>query len=211
MIKTMGEYLNKENYIMKFDDLWYRQHLNSTIINQYRNLLGEKCAVLGSNSGYQCYLIGEIKNINEVVGFDINKEALDYGNVIIRKDFPQNIGDKIKFKFSNLKNIDSDDNYFNSIIDFHTLEHIYPEDLNQVISEKYRILKRGGYVILSIPYEKAFHSLTEILPQHVNFFNEDKLKKSFKLGNFEIIECYKDNRIGDSSGSLCLTAIFKKQ
>lgn len=206
----MLEYLNKENYVMRFDDSWYRNHLNSTIINQYNDLLGKKCAVLGSNSGYQCFLIGEFKNIDEVIGFDINQEALDYGNIIIRKDFPEDVGNKIKFKFSNLKNIDIEENYFDSIIDFHTLEHIYPEDLNQVINEKYRILKHGGHVIISIPYEKAFHSPTEVPVQHVNFFNENKLKNSFELNKFKTIECYKDNRIGDSSESSCLTAIFKK-
>jgi SAM-dependent methyltransferase len=135
---------------------------------------------------------------------------LNYGNVNIRKNFPENVGNKVKFKFSNLKNINCDDNYFDSIIDFHTLEHIYPEDLNQVICEKYRILKHGGHIILSIPYEKAFHSPTEIVPQHVNFFNETKLKKSFELNKFETIECYKDDRIGNSPESWCLTAIFKK-
>lgn len=206
----MNEYLNKENYIMKFDDSWYRKHLNSTIINQYNNLLGKKCAVLGSNSGYQCFLIGEFKSVDEVIGFDINKEALNYGDVIIRKLFSQDVTNKIKFRFSNLMCVDSEDNYFDSIIDFHTLEHIYPEDLNQVINEKYRILKHNGHVILSIPYEKAFYSPTEIPIQHVNFFNENKLKESFELNKFETIECYKDNRIGDFWGSLCLTAIFKK-
>lgn len=202
----MDDYLNKENYVMKFNDEWYRKHLNSVIMNQYCNLLGKKCAVLGSNSGYQCYLVGEFNDVDEVIGFDINKDALEHGDTIIRSSFSSNISNKIKFKYSNLVKIDSDDAYFDSIISFHTLEHIYPKDMNMVISENYRILKNSGYVIVSIPYENAFHSPT----QHVSSFNENTLRILFENNKFETIECYKDERIGSNVESLCLTGIFKK-
>jgi SAM-dependent methyltransferase len=148
--------------------------------------------------------------VEEVIGFDINKEALECGNTIIRNRFPKNVESKIKFKHSNLNKIESENNYFDSILDIHTLEHIFPEDLNQVVAEKNRILKCGGYVVLSIPYEKAFYGEGCKNQQHVSFFNEDTLKELFESNGFETIECYRDNRNGDELIDLCLTALFKK-
>lgn len=206
-----NKYLEKENYILVKDDLWYRTHITTQIINQYKTLLGKKCANLGSNSGYLCFLIAEFNEIEEVIGFDINNNALSYGETIIRKFFSEEIGNKVKFKFSNLSNIDSKNDYFDSIIDFHTLEHIYPKDLNEVVCEKYRILKNGGYVILSIPYEYAFHDPNEYPPQHVSFFNEKKIIELFESNGFKTIECYKDYRVSKTNPlQLCLTAIFRK-
>jgi ubiquinone/menaquinone biosynthesis C-methylase UbiE len=199
-------YIEKEKYIRNFDDNWHRTHITYTITKQYCELLGNKCANLGSNSGYICFLIGEFNDVNEVVGFDINQKALNFGNVDIRKRFSENIANKVKFKYSNLTNINCEDNYFDSIVTYHTLEHIFQKDLNRVVSEMCRILKQNGYVIISIPYEHAFNSEG----YHVTFFNEKKLKELYELNGFETIECYKDIRFENIPKRWCLTAVFKK-
>lgn len=199
------KYLDKENYIFDFSDEWNRNHNKVKIINEYNNFLGKKCAELGSNSGYHCYIIAEFDNIDNVIGFDINKKALEFGDIENRKKFSTNISNKVKFKYSSLNNIDIEDNYFDSVISFHTLEHIYPEDLNIVIKEMYRILKIGGYAIISLPYEKAFPD-----KKHVNFFNEEKLRNVFNNNGFYTLECYQDTRMSTNPNQLCLTAVFKK-
>jgi SAM-dependent methyltransferase len=203
---TDKEYIDKEDYIRNFDDNWHRTHITYTIVKQYSGLFGEKCANLGSNSGYINFLVAEFESVKESIGFDINQKALDFGNTAIRNKFKTNVADKVKFRFSNLINVDSEDNYFDSIVTFHTLEHIFQKDLNKVISEAYRILKPNGYVIISIPYEKAFDTLI----QHVSYFNEKSLMKLFEINGFKTIECYKDIRFENTPGRWCLTAIFKK-
>lgn len=201
----MSKYLDKESYTYDFSDTWNRNHNKTKIINQYKDLLGDRVADLGSNSGYQCFITAEFNEIKEVVGIDINKEAINFGNTVIRKKFPKIVRNKVNFRVCDLNNIMSKDEYFDSIITFHTLEHIFPDDLDKVIDEKYRILKKGGYVIASMPYNDAFPD-----KKHVNFFDEDSLTKVFEAHGFETVECYQDNRMSDNPNQLCLTAIFRK-
>lgn len=199
----MNDYLNKENYIMmSYTDEWYRTHNNNIIMKQYKEYVGKKCAVLGCNSGYQCFLVGELNNVNEVIGYDINNSALSFGENNYRNNFPDIVKNKVKLKYSNLLNIDSINEYFDSIITFHTLEHIYPEDLNGVISEKYRILKSDGYIIISIPHDHEF----DTPHQHMSFFTVETLKELFESNNFKTIECFKDDRWS----AACITGLFKK-
>jgi SAM-dependent methyltransferase len=201
----MTDNYKKEKYVYDFSDEWNRNHNKTKIIEQYKKYLGENIAELGSNSGYHCFIMGEFNKTKNIIGFDINYEAIKFGDTVIRKKFSKNIEKKVSFKQSNLNNIISDDEIFDTIISFHTLEHIYPNELNKVVLEKYRILKKNGYLIISLPYKKAFPD-----PKHVNFFDVPSLKNLFTSNRFDCIECYIDNRMSDNPNQLCITGLFRK-
>ena len=98
-----------------------------------------------------------------------------------------------------------EDNQFDTIISFHTLEHIYPKDLSDVISEKYRVLKDGGNFIISLPYKDAYPC-----PKHVNTFDEEKLDNLLKSFKFKKVDLYIDKVEVDNPITYCLTGIYTK-
>lgn len=82
----------------------------------------------------------------EVIGIDLNQESLAVGNKI-----KEVLGiEKITFYQMNILNGTFQNERFDAILMFETLEHIQ-EDL-QAIQEIYRLLKKDGVFLLSVPY-----------------------------------------------------------
>tara|TARA_Y100001938_G_scaffold139309_1_gene206002 strand:- start:3041 stop:3679 length:639 start_codon:yes stop_codon:yes gene_type:complete len=203
--RNMENYNKKENYVYDFTDEWNRNHNKTKIVEQYFNLLHGKVAEMGCNSGYHCFIIAENEKITEVRGFDINEKSLTFADNKNRSKFPQRVSKKVKFTKCNLTKVDIMDSYFDLVISFHTLEHIYPKDLHSVLLEKYRVLKNGGKLLLSLPYLRAFDC-----NGHVNYFDLDKIDSELSKVGFIKEELYVDSRMGDDPRRLCITGVFKK-
>lgn len=202
----MDKYSKKENYVFDFGDDWNRNHNKTKIVEEYSHLLKGNVAEMGCNSGYHCFIIAENQNVENVIGFDINEDSLKFADDINRKKFSSEISKKVSFINTNLSKVEYDDSFFDVVISFHTLEHIYPEDLKNVLKEKNRVLKSGGKVLLSLPYKKAFDC-----NQHVNYFDLEKIEKELSEANFIKEELYIDKRMGDTPQHFCITGVFKKK
>lgn len=59
----------------------------------------------------------------------------------------------------NIQDIDFPDNYFDGIICNHVLEHV-PDDL-KAMREFYRVLKKGGWAVLQVPYSPLLETSLE--------------------------------------------------
>lgn len=147
--------------------------------------------------GLAHFLICENNKVSSVIGLDLNEDAIEINQT--KKDLGE---DKVNFICENILDVVFNKS-FNTIVSFHTLEHIYPEDVNFVLEKLYNSLTENGYFIISIPYEHAFDDGT----QHVIFYNEKTLSELFEQHNFKTIECLYDNR--HSEGGI-LTGVFKK-
>jgi ubiquinone/menaquinone biosynthesis C-methylase UbiE len=108
----------------------------------------------------------------------------------------------VNFMAANLLEIPLEDNKFDFMMSFHTLEHIYPEDAPQFAKEVHRLLKPGGIFLLSIPYDKAYPD-----PAHVAFYNVETLTQLFENAGLYTVEATKDNRWQEKD---LLTALFTK-
>jgi len=195
------KYKDKETGIRDYGDKWNREHAKYQILSQYKNEIGPRVAEVGCNSGYHCYLMAEFTNIKEFLGFDINRKALDLGDSKFRKEFPEEVSSKVKFIYSDICKIEGYSNYFDTIISFHVLEHIYPEDLKKVLLEKNKILKKDGNLIVSLPYKRSLYC-----SEHVNFFTLKSLNEAISSQGFIEKDLYIDLR----TGSKCITGIYKK-
>lgn len=201
----MDNYHDKENYVYKFNDSWNRKHNKYKIMSQYKHLLNGTVGELGSNSGYHCFLAAEFDNVKEVIGIDLNEKAIRFGDESTRKIFKTKVSNKVRFICANLSNIPLTDEYFDVIITFHTLEHIYEQDLDDVIKEKVRLLKPDGTLIVSVPYKDAFKSY-----KHVSFFDEKSLDDLLTKNGLYQEELYVDKRMSEEPNTFCLTGIYKK-
>jgi 2-polyprenyl-3-methyl-5-hydroxy-6-metoxy-1,4-benzoquinol methylase len=195
----IDRYKIKENYITRDPNpnSW-RNHPNGNILKIYSDIISGDVLDFGCNHGSCTFLICENNNVSSVIGLDLNEGAIKVAN-----QTKQELGEsKISFILGNILDVVFDKK-FDSIISFHTLEHIYPEDVDIVLEKLYNSLTDNGNFIISIPYEHAFDDGT----QHVAFYNELTLSELFEKHNFKTVECLHDNR--HSEGGI-LTGIFKK-
>lgn len=198
-IKMM--YPEKENYISVHPDpnIW-KIHANYKIMEHYKSYIKGICGDLGCNHGACTLLMLEFNNCTELYGFDLNNEALEVAKKSAHKIQHDNID--IVFQNDYLDNIKIKDTYFDFLMSFHTIEHIYPENIDNVLKEFYRILKKDGYILISIPYEHAYPDKA-----HVAFYNEKTLTELFESNGFKTVECYKDDRFDQKN---LLTGLFSK-
>lgn len=198
--ETLLKYEDKENYISRNPNpfLW-KNHANYQIMRDSRYLFEQSvCADLGCNHGSCTILIHEFDPLH-VDGYDLNRNALE---VAATTALEYGVANKTNFIQTDLRNIPVEDAQYNTILSFHTIEHIYPQDINDVIKEMYRILKPEGFALVSIPYKNNYPD-----PCHVAFYDEFSLKQLFESEGFTTKYCFEDNRWEEKG---LLTALFQK-
>lgn len=195
----MDKYKHKENYITRDPNpIQWKNHPNNGVLNIYSEFIKGSVLDFGCNHGACTFLISENKNVKSVIGLDLNNEAINIANKTKKE-----ISDiKTNFICDNIIDVDFND-VFDTIISFHTIEHIYPDDIDFVLKKLRNSLKEDGFFITSIPYEHSFDDGT----QHVAFYNEITLSKLFEKNGFTTIECLYDNRHNEGG---ILTGVFKK-
>jgi 2-polyprenyl-3-methyl-5-hydroxy-6-metoxy-1,4-benzoquinol methylase len=188
---------DKESYITaNYDPVKWKNHVNVKTLEEHSNLLVGSVLDIGCNHGSTTYWLKDF-NVTKITGIDINNESLTYAKRLFKDiEIPNN--------FINLdltKKIL--DETFDTVICFHTLEHIYPEDVDDFLTNIYSMLKFNGYIILGLPYEHAYSD-----PCHVAFYNEQSLIDIMTKNSFEPVECFKDDRWNEKN---ILTGIFIKK
>ena len=199
----MKEKYSKESYITRDANIEnWESHLNAIILNQYSDIIKGRVADFGCNHGSCTIISARNKNINSIVGIDINQDSILVAeNLLISCNESQDIKNKVRYQIGDLTNLNRiSDNYFDSATCFHTLEHVYPDDYNSVFSEWKRVIVDGGHFIVSVPYLNAYDD-----PCHVNYFDENSLSELFTKQGFEVVECYRDTRDGFD----CLNIVSK--
>lgn len=193
------KYVEKESYISDFTDpIVWRSHSNYMILKYYQKYIKGYVGDCGSNHCAVSILLNDF-NPDKIVCIDLNKEALQIG-----ANTAASMGiNNMYFVNTNLLNISCNTAIFDFVVSFHTLEHIYPEDAPKIIGEMHRILKPGGYLLISIPYEHNYPD-----PCHVAFYNEHSLSDLMSACDFVVMEVYKDDRFNQKN---LLTALFYKK
>ena len=195
----MDKYIEKESYISSFTDpITWRSHSSYMILKYYQKYIKGYVGDCGSNHCAVSILLNDF-NPDKIVCIDLNKDALQIGANTAGSMGIHNM----YFVNSNLLDISCTSSIFDFVVSFHTLEHIYPEDAPKIIQEIYRVLKPGGYLLISIPYEHHYPD-----PCHVAFYNEQSLSDLMSACNFVVMEVYKDDRFIQKN---LLTGLFYKK
>lgn len=197
----MERYTKKENYVTRNSspDDW-RKHINAIILRAHKDIIKGNVLDFGCNHGSCSFLICENENVKKVYGLDLNPNAIKVANNTKNSEKYKNYN--IEFTACNVLEY-TPPFQFDTIISFHTIEHIYPSDIDNVLTILYNSLKEDCYFITSIPYERAYDDGT----QHVAFYNENNLVELFERNKFKTVECFSDYRGNESD---ILTGIFKK-
>ena len=196
----IDRYTIKENYVTRdpSPDNW-RTHPNFNILNYYSDKILGNVLDFGCNHGSCSFLILDNPKVEKVLGLDLNPEAIKVAYVTKLNSYNES---NIDFVVTNILDFEYDSK-FDTIVSFHTLEHIYPEDVDLVLQKLNFYLVENGHFLISIPYKEAYDNGE----QHVAYYDEISLKELFEKNNYKTIECYYDNKCG---GGGILTGLFKK-
>ena len=116
--------------------LSYNPLLFKTVLKYLKPKKKEKILDLGCGRGF--YVKAMEKYTDEIVGVDINREA-------VKKAVSQ------KVIYGDATNLNFNSNTFDKIYSLHTIEHI--PDLKKFLKEVSRILKAEGIIVLVYPWE----------------------------------------------------------
>lgn len=120
----------------------------------------------GCGSGYGSSLLCK-KGAKKVVAIDKSGKAIDFAKSHYKKRC-------IEFTMMDCTKMSFENNSFDSVVSFEVIEHIQsPRDY---LKEIRRVLKKGGYFILSTP-NKIFGSFQEPNPYHKHEFEFWELKR----------------------------------
>lgn len=111
-------------------------------------------------------------DVQEYIGLDIEKGGRDH------KDEQIDV-------FYDGKTIPFDDNYFDSVLSSEVFEHIF--NLPEIINELYRVLKPGGYLLVTLPFAWDEHGAPYDFARYTSFGIDHLLRQ----GGFEVIEMQK--------------------
>ncbi len=161
--------------------------------------------------------------VKEFHAIDISEKVVNFGNEFLKKELSEAIVKKIKYKQANATNLPYEDNDFDVVFSFSTIDHIPGENnRNKVFSEIARVTKSKGYVIITLPNKLNIYSYQKSLKKQEKgtspfglevFYTPKDLKKLLIKNNLKPI--FFDSSSGDKGGGLprissLYNIIFKK-
>jgi ubiquinone/menaquinone biosynthesis C-methylase UbiE len=121
-----------------------------------------------------------------LTSIDLSSENIKFANLKKRR-----FNSKINFRVGDTERLEFNNDTFDGIISFSTLRYV--PNIKKALSEIYRVLKPGGYVILDFPNKKCpwfGHLKKKVLGRehiHDNFYYKEDIKKMFSEVGFQNI------------------------
>jgi len=102
------------------------------------------------------------------------------------------------------------DNCIDTVLCFQTIEHLYPDTALNVMKESYRVLKKGGVILL---YSPSIYNKKELAEEtHVNLYSPQRLRSELHDAGFRHIRSIDSplNIIGKSKIATIVTEVIFK-
>lgn len=152
----------ENKYLRLEHDLWWFDARRDLILQMIKDIPYTKCLEIGCGSGELS------KHLNNYIGIDISPKTS-------------------KFIIGDAQKLPIKDNSVDLILLLDLLEHT---DDKLVMKETYRILKPGGYVIITVPGFMFLWSQHDIDNHHKKRYRRDEIPlDNFKILNFTYWNC----------------------
>lgn len=180
---------------------WSR-HVNAQVYHLFPGRIVGRVLDIGCNIGMMSFLVAKDPAVTSVVGADVLYKAVEAAG-----RYATFLGDdKCEFRvvdFTLPTTLLAES--FDSAVTFHTLEHIYPEDLPQFMANLNLVLREGATVLVSIPLMRNYWDAG-----HKSLFDAGLLRELFVEYGFvaeRVFSKYKGMRGYDGK---VLTGLFVK-
>jgi 2-polyprenyl-3-methyl-5-hydroxy-6-metoxy-1,4-benzoquinol methylase len=147
------------------------------LFKKLKDLNFNKLADIGTGDGKIVRELNKLFPEKEIIGIDYSVRAIALAKAL-------NPG--LKFQVLDINKSDIADEY-DIITSIEVIEHIPKNELDEFINSLYRLLKPGGYLLLTVP-----HANVPLVEKHYQHFNEDKIIRYFS-SKFEICEIFHIN------------------
>lgn len=147
MLRNTGERLILEqswNIMTTLEHLHRYQAVSQLVVG--KTVLDAACG-----TGYGTYRLS--KSAKEVFGIDISKDAIDYANSHFKNQ-------NLHYQTMSIADLQFDDNTFDVITSFETIEHVTKDLQTQFLQGIKRKLKKDGVLIMSTPNDQLLRELS---------------------------------------------------
>lgn len=137
--------------------------------------------------------------VGEWHALDINEAAIEVARKMASEALPQNLYNKMKFIVGDATNLELEDGYYDVVVSFSAIDHIPgKENRAKAISEMCRVLKQGGYLVVTVPNKwdiyysfksKKLQREGKAVFGYEYQFSPLELKKMIKSNGLEILDC----------------------
>ena len=155
------------------DQFWFKS--KKDLINILMNKIGRKdlkILNIGAGTGIDLEILNRFGNIYII---DVNKKALDL--------IPSNLYSEKKVCDATALPYPND--FFEIVCSFDVFEHIKNDE--KAVLEAYRVLKKGGLLLLMVPAFNFLYSAHDRALLHYRRYNKKKLYKLLKIFKYEYL------------------------
>lgn len=128
------------------------------LVKHFPKLKNKKVLDIGSGRGEIVFYTLN-KGAREAVGMDYSEAAIKLAKIALKKQ-PNEIRDNCKFFVRDAKRTQYKDENFDVVFLLEVLEHLYPEEQDQILNEINRILKPDGKLFIHTAPSKFFNDYT---------------------------------------------------
>lgn len=153
-----------------------RYKFASQYIKPEMNVLDIACGI-----GYGSYVLASTLPEVKVLGIDIEQRAIDYANKHYKCD-------NNKFSVGDASNLNLENESFEAVVSFETIEHLNQPEL--FIKNIKKVLKEDGLFIVSSPNQTMLPFDKTKFPFHEQHFTSDELSRLLIVSGFEIVDVY---------------------
>jgi 2-polyprenyl-3-methyl-5-hydroxy-6-metoxy-1,4-benzoquinol methylase len=131
---------------------------------------------IGAGYGYVERFLNKDKDI-KIYGNDISRNAIQN----LKKRF------KGSFKLESLYKMKYKSGFFDAIFMLEVLEHVTPSKTLGLLADIKRMLKKRGYLILSVPMNEGLEEMKDNPNGHVRMYTQDLIKAELEIAGFNIL------------------------
>lgn len=126
---------------------------------------------------------------SQLVQLPVSYSGFDFSNTLVKYTQARlkNITKKkMNIKWGDVRNIPFENNTFECVVSSDILEHVKEE--NKVIGEYYRVLKKGGLCLITVPLRMGDWTFSDVWAGHFKRYRVPELVSLFKKQGFKNIK-----------------------